>query len=101
MQHKMCCSYGSDGLTGSMGYDCLNIPGAENDAGVMVRSNLCGRSNGIVTDSVVTPVVSTTICCKKTFLLCILYKLFLNFLCKFLKLSSPHPILRPVPVRQL
>ncbi len=69
----MCCSYGVDGMN-TMGYDCVNIPGAEKAAAtkLMTGSNLCGRSNGLVTsnaDSIAVNAAdpeanSKTICCE-------------------------------------
>ncbi len=69
----MCCSYGDNGQN-TMGYDCINIPGAEKAAATkaMVGSNLCGRSNGLVTSDVDAIAVdadnpegnSKTICCE-------------------------------------
>ena len=46
----MCCMYG-----GIIGYDCLDIPGAENVAGTNAGANkdrICGRSKGLRTAGV-------------------------------------------------
>ncbi len=57
-----------------MGYDCVHIPGAEKEATAtkMVGSNICGRSNGLVTTSgnsiavnpTMTMLNSKSICCE-------------------------------------
>ena len=70
-QGTKCCSFGAKG-TKTMGYDCVNIPGAEKAGATkkMTGSNLCGRSNGLVTSSksgsLVNAVTSNSksICCK-------------------------------------
>ncbi len=69
-QGVTCCSYGANGKV-TNGYDCLNIPGAEKVAATkaMVGSNLCGRSNGLVTTAgnnqvVANPTNSKSICCE-------------------------------------
>ena len=45
-----------------MGYDCVNIPGAETTGNTrkMVGSNLCGRFNGLVTTDAAS-IAATTI----------------------------------------
>ena len=39
----MCCGYGNDGL-GTVGFDCVMVPGAVNNANTDVGSNVCGRT---------------------------------------------------------
>ena len=72
-QGTKCCSYGTSGAA-TMGFDCINIPGAEKEATAskMTGSNFCGRSNGLVTSagnsvavmSMTTSLNSMTICCE-------------------------------------
>jgi len=62
-----CCSYS---LAFSAGYDCVQIPGAVKESATMtganipVRSNICGRSAGLVTVSG-TKANSKSICCEE------------------------------------
>jgi len=64
--HKTCCSYLAAGM---LGYDCVQIAGAVKEsmtmtgANIPVKSNLCGRSAGLVT-ATGTKVNSKSICCK-------------------------------------
>jgi hypothetical protein len=47
---SICCGYGTKG-TSPTGYDCVHIPGAVKTGtiGTVKDSNICGRSNGLVT----------------------------------------------------
>jgi hypothetical protein len=60
---SMCCGYGTAG-TGTNGYDCLIIPGAEKPTAnaELTPDMFCGRSMGLVTLTSGTP--AATICSK-------------------------------------
>ncbi len=58
-----CCGYGSKG-TGSRGYDCISIPGAENTAGNRLpMSRQCGGREGLGSMDTNNN-VDKTICCE-------------------------------------
>ena len=61
---SQCCAYGAAATQGQgvLGYDCVEIPGAMNVAGIFVRSRICGRSFGLVTINAGT--IATTVCCE-------------------------------------
>jgi hypothetical protein len=82
LQGTKCCNYGADGnkiITGSAGYDCILIPGAENAAGAIKPNKICGNNMGIITAAGET---NATLCCKfvidqSSFYSLIRYKFFI------------------------
>ena len=67
-QQSMCCGYGAAGL-GTMGYDCLVIPGAAKVASpytLLPYNAFCGQG-GLISAAAAANVEATggkTICCK-------------------------------------
>ena len=67
-QQTMCCAYGTKGTKTTIGYDCVQIPGASkatSPVNQIVPNTICGRSAGLVTAK---GKVNKTICSKKCFL---------------------------------
>ena len=60
---SMCCGYGADGMI-SIGYDCVQIPGALKAAmtSMMGPSQICGRAKGGLVS--VSGMTAVTICCE-------------------------------------
>lgn len=56
----MCCAYNTAMTARIKGYDCVMIAGAENTAGVMVKSNVCGRGGGLRTQAN----ANKSVCCE-------------------------------------
>lgn len=62
---SVCCAYGTAG-TKTSGYDCLIIPGAEKDTNGAVKADqFCGRSQGLVTASMMTGMPGVTVCSRR------------------------------------